>query len=106
MTDTTAPLWPAPTATTPVDAAIELPASKSITNRALILAALADGPSLVRHPLLARDTRLMIDALRALGTGVDSVADGVRVTPARFRGGAAIDTGLAGTVMRFVPPVA
>ncbi|TDC47308.1 3-phosphoshikimate 1-carboxyvinyltransferase [Jiangella ureilytica] len=106
MTDTTAPLWPAPTAVTPVDATIELPGSKSITNRALILAALADGPSRVRHPLLARDTRLMIDALRALGIVVEPVDDGVSVAPARVTGGIGIDTGLAGTVMRFVPPVA
>ncbi|SDU55784.1 3-phosphoshikimate 1-carboxyvinyltransferase [Jiangella alkaliphila] len=106
MTDTTAPLWPAPTAVTPVDATIELPGSKSITNRALVLAALADAPSLVRHPLLARDTRLMIDALHALGTGIVADGDDVRVTPAPFRGDTAVDTGLAGTVMRFVPPVA
>ncbi|PZF81262.1 3-phosphoshikimate 1-carboxyvinyltransferase [Jiangella anatolica] len=106
MTETSAPLWPAPTAAAPVDATVALPGSKSITNRALILAALADGPSLVRHPLLARDTRLMIDALRALGTGVDLVADGVSVAPAPVRGDVSIDTGLAGTVMRFVPPVA
>lgn len=106
MTDTTAPLWPAPTAVTPVDATIELPGSKSLTNRALILAALADGPSRVRYPLLARDTRLMIEALRALGTGIDPVDDGVSVRPARVTGGVDIDTGLAGTVMRFVPPMA
>ncbi|TDD69078.1 3-phosphoshikimate 1-carboxyvinyltransferase [Jiangella aurantiaca] len=106
MTDTTAPLWPAPTAPGPVDATVVLPGSKSLTNRALVLAALADGPSLVRHPLLARDTRLMIDALRALGAGIEPVDDGVRVTPAPVRGGVAIDTGLAGTVMRFVPPLA
>jgi len=72
----------------------------------LVLAALADGPSRVRHPLLARDTRLMIDALRALGTGVEPVDDGVSVRPARVTGGVAVDTGLAGTVMRFVPPLA
>lgn len=106
MTDTTAPLWPAPTAAAPVDATVALPGSKSITNRALVLAALAGGPSLVRHPLLARDTRLMIDALRALGASVETEGDSVRVTPAPVRGDAAVDTGLAGTVMRFVPPVA
>ncbi|RIQ23756.1 3-phosphoshikimate 1-carboxyvinyltransferase [Jiangella rhizosphaerae] len=106
MTDTTAPLWPAPTAVAPVDATVELPGSKSLTNRALVLAALADGPSTVRHPLLARDTRLMIDALRALGTALEPVDDGVRVTPAPVRGGVAVHTGLAGTVMRFVPPFA
>ncbi len=106
MTDTTAPLWPAPTAAAPVDATVALPGSKSITNRALVLAALADGPSLVRYPLLARDTRLMIDALRTLGAGIETAGDAVRVTPGPVRGDAAVDTGLAGTVMRFVPPVA
>ncbi|SDT51905.1 3-phosphoshikimate 1-carboxyvinyltransferase [Jiangella sp. DSM 45060] len=106
MTDTTAPLWPAPTAAAPVDATVALPGSKSITNRALVLAALADGPSQVRYPLLARDTRLMLEALRTLGAGIETEADAVRVTPGPVRGDAAVDTGLAGTVMRFVPPVA
>src|ERR671914_258788 len=65
----TPPHWPAPTATGAVDAVIELPGSKSMTNRALVLAALAAGPSVIRRPLRSRDTLLMATALRSLGTG-------------------------------------
>ena len=101
----TAP-WPGPRATTPVAAEISVPGSKSVTNRALILAALAGEPSRLRDPLRARDTTLMAGALRTLGVGIaDDGADWV-VTPARLRGGGAVDVGLAGTVQRFVPPVA
>jgi 5-enolpyruvylshikimate-3-phosphate synthase len=64
-------LWPAPHPTGPVRATVRLPGSKSITNRALVLAALSDGPSVVRQALRSRDTRLMADALTELGTGVD-----------------------------------
>ncbi|TDE14944.1 3-phosphoshikimate 1-carboxyvinyltransferase [Jiangella asiatica] len=106
MTEPTAPLWPAPTASGPVDATVELPGSKSLTNRALVLAALASGPSRLRHPLVARDTRLMIEALGALGATIEPTGDGVRVIPAPVAGGGFVDCGLAGTVMRFVPPVA
>ena len=87
-----------------------MPGSKSATNRALVLAALADGPSHLAKPLLARDTRLMASALRALGARIDEVPgpDGMgwMVTPRLLRGPATIDCGLAGTVMRFVPVVA
>jgi 3-phosphoshikimate 1-carboxyvinyltransferase len=99
--------WSAPTADTPIDATVAVPGSKSITNRALLLAALADGPSLLRRPLRSRDSQLMADALRALGTTVDQREDGTwLVTPAPLRGPAVVDCGLAGTVMRFVPPAA
>ncbi|WP_072687919.1 3-phosphoshikimate 1-carboxyvinyltransferase [Rhodococcus marinonascens] len=99
-------LWNAPRAESPVLATVALPGSKSITNRALILAALGDGPSTLTGALRSRDTDLMIDALRALGTTVDAAADGttLRVTPGSLRGGV-VDCGLAGTVMRFLPPV-
>jgi len=98
-------LWPAPVAHVPVDARIELPGSKSLTTRALVLAALADGPSVVRRALRSRDTELMAAALMTMGTAVDtSTADWV-VTPGVLHGGT-VDCGLAGTVMRFVPPVA
>jgi 3-phosphoshikimate 1-carboxyvinyltransferase len=99
-------LWAAPVATAPVDAVVTLPGSKSVTNRALVLAALADSPSVLRQPLHARDTDLMVTALRALGIGISS--DGAAdwsVTPGPLHGGT-VDCGLAGTVMRFLPVVA
>ncbi|HEV2087225.1 MAG TPA: hypothetical protein VGR21_02820, partial [Cryptosporangiaceae bacterium] len=99
--------WPAPRAGQPVRAVVRMPGSKSATNRALLLAALASGPSVLRAPLRSRDTLLMAAALRALGTGVADGPDGAwLVTPAPLRGPAAVDCGLAGTVMRFVPAVA
>ncbi|MGQ0467261.1 MAG: 3-phosphoshikimate 1-carboxyvinyltransferase [Sporichthyaceae bacterium] len=99
-------LWDAPQAETPVTAVVSVPGSKSITNRALLLAALADGPSEIRRPLRSRDTDLMLAAVRALGTEVDEAADSWTVRPSALRGPAHVDCGLAGTVMRFVPPVA
>jgi 3-phosphoshikimate 1-carboxyvinyltransferase len=98
--------WPAPFATGPIDAVVTLPGSKSMTNRALVLAGLASGVSTVRGLLDARDTALMIGALRALGVSVVEDDRTVRVMPAPLAGPAQIDCGLAGTVMRFVPPVA
>ena len=59
--------WASPAAAGPVSARVRLPASKSITNRALVLAALGDGPAVIGNPLRARDTTLAADALRALG---------------------------------------
>ncbi|WP_435824367.1 3-phosphoshikimate 1-carboxyvinyltransferase [Microbispora amethystogenes] len=106
-----APLWPAPVAAGPVRATVRLPGSKSVTNRALVLAALADAPGTVRLALRSRDADLMAAALRALGAEMapsNESADSVdwSVTPRPVRGGVSIDAGLAGTVMRFVPPVA
>lgn len=103
--------WPAPVATAPIRAVVDVPGSKSAANRALVLAALADGPGWVRGAPDARDIRLMIDALRALGHDLqvhDSSAGTVDVfiQPRPMHGPALIDVGLAGTVMRFVPPVA
>jgi 3-phosphoshikimate 1-carboxyvinyltransferase len=98
--------WPAPRALAAVDATVSLPGSKSVTNRALVLAALADGPGRVRRPLHARDTDLMARALRALGTELTVDAGDWGMTPGPLRGGTHIDVGLAGTVMRFLPPVA
>src|SRR3954471_6134095 len=99
-------LWPAPVAAAPVDATVRVPGSKSITNRALVLAALAADPTVLRHPLDSRDTQLMAGALRALGVDVVCDDDAWQVTPGPLRGPADVDVGLAGTVMRFVPPVA
>jgi 3-phosphoshikimate 1-carboxyvinyltransferase len=98
--------WSAPYPRGPVTGVVTIPGSKSITNRALILAALASGPSTLTGVLAARDTTLMRSALASLGTGIDGDAGTVTVTPGRLRGPAEIDCGLAGTVMRFVPPVA
>ncbi|HEY3013816.1 MAG TPA: 3-phosphoshikimate 1-carboxyvinyltransferase [Nocardioides sp.] len=98
--------WPAPRVREPVDLVVSLPGSKSLTNRALILAAIADAPSVVRRSLRSRDTLLMARALTALGSRVDTSGPDWTVTPAPFTSDAAIDCGLAGTVMRFVPPVA
>lgn len=84
---------------------VSLPGSKSLTNRALLLAALADGPSRIIAPLWARDTELMAEALTALGAQVERAGADCIVRPAPLHA-AEIDTGLAGTVMRFVPPMA
>jgi 3-phosphoshikimate 1-carboxyvinyltransferase len=84
-----------------------VPGSKSQTARALVLAGLASGPSTIRNGLDARDTRLMRDGLRSLGVQITESGDAWVVTPpARFTGGATVDCGLAGTVMRFLPAVA
>lgn len=106
MTTPTTGAWRAPFRAAPLHATVGVPGSKSITNRALVLAALADAPSTVRLPLLARDTLLMIDALRSLGCGLDGDADALRISPGPLRGPAHVECGLAGTVMRFMPPVA
>ncbi len=108
--------WPAPFSATPLDATVTIPASKSLTNRYLVLAAIADGESRLRAPLQSRDSDLMISALRALGAGITEVPGGggvpdlvVTPIPAGFTapdGGIPVDCGLAGTVMRFVPPLA
>lgn len=95
--------WPAPVAAAPVRATVVVPGSKSITNRVLVLAALAQGPSTVRGALVSRDTELMATALRSLGVGVDLAAS---VTPGPLRGDVDVDCGLAGTVMRFLPALA
>ncbi|GLY27932.1 3-phosphoshikimate 1-carboxyvinyltransferase 1 [Kineosporia sp. NBRC 101731] len=104
--------WPAPTVEGPVSATVFLPGSKSLTNRYLVLAAIADEPSRLRAPLRSRDTLLMAEAVRSLGTDLqDAGATGAfgadwLITPGRLRGPASINVGLAGTVMRFVPPIA
>lgn len=104
--------WPAPSATGPVDATVTVPGSKSLTNRALVLAALAtpQGSSTVHGALRSRDTDLMIDAIRTLGVNVTEAENddteltvGGSIAPAAD---ARVDCGLAGTVLRFVPSVA
>jgi 3-phosphoshikimate 1-carboxyvinyltransferase len=111
--------WPAPHADSPIDGVARLPGSKSLTNRYLVLAALADGPSRLRRPLRSRDTLLMAGGLGVMGVGLtDAPADDTAasdpdwtvVPPRSLRGGTdrpvQVDTGLAGTVMRFLPAVA
>jgi 3-phosphoshikimate 1-carboxyvinyltransferase len=105
-------MWPAPTAGGPISATVRVPGSKSESNRALVLGALSDSPSTVRGVLDARDTRLMIAALKALGVELKTLRRhgvgnlDIRITPHFMRGPATIDVGLAGTVMRFLPPLA
>ncbi|WP_420121273.1 3-phosphoshikimate 1-carboxyvinyltransferase [Nakamurella sp.] len=101
--------WPAPVAGGPVTATVPVPGSKSLTNRALVLAAQATGPSRIVAPLRSRDTDLMAAALGTLGVAI--AADGPDgrdwvITPGPLRGPAHVDCGLAGTVMRFLPPLA
>lgn len=107
--------WPAPVAEHAIHGSWAVPGSKSLSNRALILAALSQGPSTIEGVLHARDTQLMLGALRALGHDVDITMENptdpaanltVRIDPHHMRNDADIDVGLAGTVMRFVPPVA
>ena len=98
----------------PVDVAVVIPGSKSVTNRALILAAQADSPSVLRRPLVSRDSELMVAGLRALGISIAEntvLVNGVEelqwtITPAPLQGGVKVDVGNAGTVMRFLPPLA
>ncbi|MGO9733489.1 3-phosphoshikimate 1-carboxyvinyltransferase [Mycobacterium sp.] len=102
--------WTAPSTPMPVSATVTVPGSKSQTNRALVLSALAatnGGVSTISGALRSRDTDLMIGALQTLGLRVDGSADELAVSgtispPAQAR----IDCGLAGTVLRFVPLLA
>jgi len=104
--------YEAPAAAGAVHATLTIPGSKSLTNRELMIAAIADGPGRLNAPLHSDDSRRMIDALRALGIGIDEVEGGgefgpdLVVTPGLLRGGTTIDCGQAGTVMRFVTPLA
>jgi 3-phosphoshikimate 1-carboxyvinyltransferase len=112
LDDTQGRTWHLPAAAGPVSARVQLPASKSITNRALVLAALSDGPAVVTNPLRARDTLLAAAALRALGAQIIE-EDHFPLTAWRVTGGqpdpgssVGVDVGNAGTVMRFLPAVA
>ena len=107
--------WPAPfidkaNQAATINSIITIPGSKSVTNRALILAAISQTPSTIRRPLSSRDTDLMVQALRSLGCQIDEVKtdDGFDylVTPKKLMGPTQIDVGNAGTVMRFLPPIA
>ncbi|MBB5871773.1 3-phosphoshikimate 1-carboxyvinyltransferase [Allocatelliglobosispora scoriae] len=106
MTKPPAP-WNAPTATTGVNATVRLPGSKSMTARALVLGAGSVGPTTLAAPLRARDTELMAAGIRAMGAAVSTVDETHWVVrPRPLTGPATVDVGLAGTVMRFLPPLA
>ena len=101
--------WQAPSTSTPVHATLTIPGSKSLTNRALVLSALAtpNGPSTVTGALRSRDTDLMIGALRTLGVAVEGAGSELTISGAiNPQPEARVDCGLAGTVLRFLPPVA
>ncbi|WP_132877811.1 3-phosphoshikimate 1-carboxyvinyltransferase [Tamaricihabitans halophyticus] len=100
--------WQAPATEEPIDARVRVPGSKSITNRAYVLAALSPSPTLVREPLISRDTGLMLDALGAFGVDVVRRRGGdVLLTPGPLpTGERTIDVGNAGTVARFTPLLA
>lgn len=104
-------LWPAPfRGKNPVDVRVVIPGSKSVTNRALILAAQAEGTSKLRRPLVSRDSELMMGGLKALGLSITETQENgdlvFNVTGGALKGPAKIDVGNAGTVMRFLPPLA
>jgi 3-phosphoshikimate 1-carboxyvinyltransferase len=108
--------WSAPfrsgltAASKPISATVTIPGSKSATNRALILAALATTPSRIRKPLSSRDTDLMVKGLQSLGCKIEQIKTDqgfdYQVTPGKLTGPTQIDVGNAGTVMRFLPPIA
>ena len=105
-TQITPDFWPAPTARHQLNATVTLPGSKSLTNRELLLSAIANSPTRLVAPLISRDSMLMITALESLGVEVRWDASDLVVTPKPLTGGVEIDCGLAGTVMRFVPLLA
>ncbi|GAA4549430.1 3-phosphoshikimate 1-carboxyvinyltransferase [Pseudonocardia xishanensis] len=98
--------WPAPTPDGPVRGTVSVPGSKSVTNRALLLSGLAYGRSTVHGVPGTRDSALMCGALRSLGLAVEVDGETVTIDGGTLKGGGAVDCGLAGTVMRFVPPAA
>jgi 3-phosphoshikimate 1-carboxyvinyltransferase len=98
------PFWPAPKGRQ-FRATVTLPGSKSLTNRELLLSAIAASPTKLIAPLVSRDSKLMIEALEQLGTRFEWQGADLLVYPGELKGGAKIDCGLAGTVMRFVPPL-
>ena len=103
-------LWSAPLrGRNAVSARVVIPGSKSVTNRALILAAQANSPSILKRPLISRDTELMVAGLKAMGVGITDEQVGNdpawRITPSKLQGPAKVDVGNAGTVMRFLPPL-
>jgi 3-phosphoshikimate 1-carboxyvinyltransferase len=111
-TNPQASLWDAPAAHGRISATVDVPGSKSLSNRYLVLSALGDGPVTLVGLLRSRDTDLMMNGLRKLGVVCRPDPDDpttVRVIPTRdrvFHGNVTVDCGLAGTVMRFLPGLA
>lgn len=125
---TTDGFWAAPKLKYALDREVVIPGSKSATARALVVAALSDGPSSITGGLDARDTLLMRNGLRALGVRIHTsfLADPQRDAsfgagdddppltsavwrvhpPVEFTSRGDIDCGLAGTVLRFLTPIA
>ncbi|MDO5747175.1 MAG: 3-phosphoshikimate 1-carboxyvinyltransferase [Actinomycetaceae bacterium] len=101
-------IWKAPFTKGLLDATVRIPGSKSLTNRAIALGAIADKPSVIRGALMSRDTHLMIDAIRELGAHVTVEDTTIRIDPPAILTPQTgkIDCGLAGTVMRFIPALA
>lgn len=99
--------WTAPRVDHRLAGRVVVPGSKSQTNRALVLAALGDGPSVLDGVLTSRDSDLMTAGLKRLGADIQPAGPAsVRVVPGVAHSGGTIDCGLAGTVMRFLPVVA
>lgn len=104
--------YAAPEADGPVESTLTIPGSKSLTNRELVIAAIADGPGRLVAPLHSDDSARMVGALRALGVGIEEdegegeFGPDLVVTPATLTGGTTVDCGQAGTVMRFIAPLA
>jgi len=102
----TADFFQAPRAGSPIKGEIRIPGSKSLTNREIFLSALAQGVSVLKKPLISRDSELMLNAIRQFGSKVEINHDEISISPATFQSEAEIHCGLAGTVMRFVPLMA
>ena len=98
--------WPAPVSARPIEATVALPGSKSLTNREFVLAAIAEEPTKFAGALISRDSKLMLAALESMGSTIsDGDSTSPTLTPATLQANTSIDCGLAGTVMRFVPPL-
>ena len=102
----TADFFQAPKADSPIMGEIRIPGSKSLTNREIFLSAIASGVSVLKKPLISRDSELMLNAIKQFGAEVEIKPDQISISPAKFESKAEIHCGLAGTVMRFVPLMA
>jgi len=93
----------------PVQGTLDAPSSKSLTNRLLVIAALAEGKSVLSGLLESDDTVAMTSGLRALGARIEDVGGDTEVTGTSGRpvaGGTEVNAGLSGTTLRFLAAVA